>query len=170
MTVLVRILTVVGLGVLGYLIFFGKPREVVIETPAEPQVEKLQVQPQPPMRGRPRSQPKPQPAAEVTFEPESDQPVFRSLQAQPKPAQTQKVRNAPSVYEWEEPYNAAMIEKDRSKRQERIDAAQTAINRRIEEIRLNTGDGSPEERQAIRNAQLGLNLLRESSDNGQSRR
>ena len=47
MTVLARILTVVGLGVAAYLIFFGKPREVVkvvMETPAEPQVEK-QVQP-----------------------------------------------------------------------------------------------------------------------------
>lgn len=168
MTVLARILTVVGLGVMGYLIFFGKPREVIIETPAEPQVEKPQLKPQPPRQLQPH--PKSRPADSATLEPESKEPVFRSLQAQPKPAQTQKVRQAPSVYEWEGPYNAAMMEKDRSKRQERIDAAQTAINRRIEEIKFNAGDGSLEERQAIRNAQLGLNLLKESSNNGQSRR
>jgi hypothetical protein len=72
------------------------------------------------------------------------------------------------VYEWEATWNAAMDEADRSKRQERIDAAQTAINWRI--VELNAGDDSAEERQAIRNAQLGLNLLKESSNNGQARR
>ena len=166
MTILARILCFVGIVVLVYMIFFWKPREIIIEEPvgqAQPQVST----PQPPSP-RPRPQPKPQPAQQpaVTFEP--DHPVFRSLQPTPVPAQTQKVRKAPSVYEWEEPYNAAMMETDRSKRQERIDAAQTAINRRIEEIRRNGGDGSPEERSAIQNAQLGLNLLKESS--GQSRR
>ena len=66
------------------------------------------------------------------------------------------------MYEWEATYNAAMDETDRSKRQERIDAAQTAISRRI--VELNAGDDSPEERQTIRNAQLGLNLLKEQNE------
>ena len=75
------------------------------------------------------------------------------------------------MYEWEGPFNAALMEKDRSKLPERIDVAQTAINRRLEEMKLNEGDGSPEERQAIRNAQLGINLLKEEvSNSGQSRR
>ena len=129
MTILARILCFVGIVVLVYMIFFWKPREILIEQPvrqAQPQVST----PQPPSP-RPRPQPKPRPGQQpaVTFEP--DQPIFRSLQPTPVPAQT-------------------------------------AINRRIEEIRLNAGDGSPEERSAIRNAQLGLNLLKESS--GQSRR
>jgi hypothetical protein len=38
------------------------------------------------------------------------------------------------VYQWEETFNAALMEKDQSKLQERIDAAQTAINRRIYEL------------------------------------
>jgi hypothetical protein len=178
MTILARILWIVGLVVLAYVIFFSKPREItVMEPQVQPQIEQVS-KPQPP--ARPRSRSKPQPADNIMFEPENQQPVFRTgpennepifraLQPQPKPAQSQR-RRAAAVYEWEATFNAAMDETDRSKRQERIDAAQTAINRRI--VQLNAGDDSPEERQAIRNAQLGLNLLREevSSNNGQSRR
>jgi hypothetical protein len=171
MTILARILSIVGIAVLAYVIFFSKPREITVTDPQiQPQVEQVS-RPQPP--SRPRTQPKPQsanttpqPADNITFEPnnhETNQPMFRYLQPTPVPAQTQKVRKAPTVYEWEAPYNAAMMETDRTKRQERIDAAQTAINRRIEEMKLNAGDGSPEESAAIRNAQLGLNLLKESS-------
>jgi hypothetical protein len=47
-----------------------------------------------------------------------------------------------------------MEEKDSSKRQERIDAAQTAINRRLEEIKANPDDASPRERKALRNAAI----------------
>jgi hypothetical protein len=64
------------------------------------------------------------------------------------------VRKAPSVYEWETSFNSAMEEKDSSKRQERIDAAQTAINRRLEEIKANPDDASPRERKALRNAAI----------------
>jgi hypothetical protein len=163
MTILARILCFAAIVVLAFVIF-SKPREITVTEPqVQPQPEKQASKPQP----RPRSRPKPQPADTVTFEPEN-QPIFRSLQSQPAPVQTQRVRKAPTVYEWEETYNAAMMERDRSKRQERIDAAQTAINRRI--VELNAGDDSPEERSAIRNAQLGLSLLKESSNNGQSRR
>jgi len=176
MTILARILCFVGIAVLAYVIFFSKPREITVTEPQiQPQVEPVS-KPQPPARPRLRPKPQspntPQPADNVTFEPdnhEPNQPVFRYLQPTPAPAQTQRVRKAPRVYEWEEPYNAAMMETDRTKRQERIDAAQTAINRRIEEMKLNAGDGSPEESAAIRNAQLGLNLLK-SSNNAQSRR
>lgn len=78
---LVRILTVVGIAVVAYIVFFGKPSELLIEEPA-PQLD--------------------------------------------------------------------------------IDAAQTAINRRLEEIKLNPDDASPREIQALRNAQLGLSLLKET--------
>jgi hypothetical protein len=177
MTILARIFCFVGIAVLAYVIFFSKPREITVTDPQiQPQVEPVS-KPQPPARPRPRSKPQsanttPQSADNITFEQENhepNQPVFRYLQPTPAPAQTQRVRKAPRVYEWEEPYNAAMMETDRTKRQERIDAAQTAINRRIEEMKLNAGDGSPEESAAIRNAQLGLNLLK-SSNNGQPRR
>ncbi|PYU19348.1 MAG: hypothetical protein DMG30_24525 [Acidobacteria bacterium] len=173
MTILARILCFVCIVVLAFVIF-SKPREITLTEPqVQPQAEQVS---KPPPPSRPSTRPKPQPSAEpTTFELENHepgQPIFRPLQPQPKPAQTQRVRKAPTVYEWEETFNAAMMETDRSKRQERIDVAQTAINRRIEEIKLNAGDGSPEESAAIRNAQLGLNLLREevSSNNGQSRR
>ena len=170
MTILARILSIVGIAVLAYVVFFSKPREITV---TEPQIQSQAEQvskPQPPShpKPRPKSQPAdttPQPADNITFEPENhepNQPMFRYLQPTPAPAQTRKVRKAPTVYEWEAPYNAAMMETDRSKRQERIDAAQTAINRRIEEMKLNAGDGSPEEQTAIRNAQLGLNLLKET--------
>jgi hypothetical protein len=63
------------------MIFFWKPREIVIEQPA-PQVEPQVPKPQSPTRPRP----KPQPAQPAVIEPENQQPVFRSLQ--PKPAQS----------------------------------------------------------------------------------
>ena len=71
------------------------------------------------------------------------------------------------MYGWEEAFDSAMIEKDGSRLPERIDAAQTALNRRLQEL---NGQDSPEERRAIQNAQLGLNLLKAevSSNNGRS--
>jgi len=62
------------------------------------------------------------------------------------------------MYGWEESYKHAMLETDRSKIPERIDAAQTAINRRLDEI--NARHDSREERLAIRDALAGLNVLR----------
>jgi|SRR5579872_3297969 len=150
MTILSRTVCFVGMVVLAYFMFFQKPREVTIEVPA-PQVE-IQVKPQPPTRPRPRPQPKPQPD---TFEPESSQTVFRALQPQPKTPQAPKERR-PAVYEWEPAFNTALMETDQSKRQQRIDAARTAINQRLQEL---DGQDAPAERRAIENAQLGLNLL-----------
>jgi hypothetical protein len=63
----------------------------------------------------------------------------------------------PFIYGWEESYKHAMLETDRSKIPERIDAAQTAINR-LDEI--NAGHDSREERLAIRDALAGLNVPR----------
>ena len=62
------------------------------------------------------------------------------------------------MYGWEETYKNAMLETDRSKLWERIEAAQTSIDRRLEQI--NAGHDSREERQAIRDALAGLNVLR----------
>jgi len=62
------------------------------------------------------------------------------------------------MYGWEESYKSAMLETDRSKLWERIEAAQTSIDRRLQEI--NAGHDSKEERLAIRDAQAGLRVLR----------
>jgi hypothetical protein len=62
------------------------------------------------------------------------------------------------MYGWEESYKSAMLETDRSKLPERIDATQTSINRRLQEI--NAGHDSREERYAIRDAMAGLNVLK----------
>jgi hypothetical protein len=62
------------------------------------------------------------------------------------------------MYGWQESYNNAMLETDRSKLQKRIKAAQAAIDHRLREI--NAGHDSREERYAIRDALAGLNVLR----------
>jgi hypothetical protein len=61
------------------------------------------------------------------------------------------------MYGWEESYESAMMETDRSKLWKRIEKAHTAINRRLQEI--NAGHDSREERYAIRDALAGLNVL-----------
>ena len=62
------------------------------------------------------------------------------------------------MYGWEETYKSAMLETDRSKLQVRIEAAQNAIDRRLRQI--NGGHDSVEERRAIRDALVGLRVLR----------
>ena len=62
------------------------------------------------------------------------------------------------MYGWAEMYQRAMLETDRSKLPGRIEVAQTAINRRLQEI--NVGHDSGEELLAIRDALAGLNVLR----------
>jgi hypothetical protein len=62
------------------------------------------------------------------------------------------------MYGWVEIYQRAMLETDRSKLAERIEAAQTAIDRRLQEI--NAGHDSTDERRAIRDALAGLRVLR----------
>jgi hypothetical protein len=78
MMIVSRILCFVGIVVLAFVIF-RKPREIVI---TDPPAEKSQVSlPQPPSTARPRPRtrprPMPQPADAATFEPESQQPVYR---------------------------------------------------------------------------------------------
>ena len=169
MTILSRIMCLVAIAALAYLIFFWKQPEVAVEVPAQ------QVTPQPRARSRPRSRPVPQPNAleapqtqpqpqPDAFEPESGQPVFRALQTPAKTPQTQRERR-PALYEWEPAFNSALMETDQSKRQERIDAAQSAIHQRLEAL---NGQDAPQERRAIENAQVGLNAL-QSQTNGKSR-
>jgi hypothetical protein len=74
------------------------------------------------------------------------------------------------MYGWEESYQSAMLETDRSKLQDRIDAAQTAIDRRLQQI--NGGHDSVEERRAIRDALAALKVLSaevSNNHNGHSR-
>jgi len=167
MTILTRALYLILIVVLA-IVIFRKPREISIVSPAEPQMAQQAAKPQPAAKPRPRL-PKPQANESVTSAPDTQNqgPMYRLLEAPPQPTQTRTMRKAPRVYEWEPSFNSALEETDPSKRQERIDVAQTAINRRLEEMKLNEGDGSPQERQAIQNAQAGLNLLR--ATNGQTR-
>jgi hypothetical protein len=58
-------------------------------------------------------------------------------------------------YDWDEAFEAALFETDRWK----VNAAQAAIDRRLQEMNADHG-GSPAERYAIQTAQAGLNVLR----------
>ena len=60
---------------------------------------------------------------------------------------------------WQELYEAALLETNREKMQPRIRAAKAAIDVRLQQLQLGHG-GTPEERQAISDALTGLNLLR----------
>jgi hypothetical protein len=62
-------------------------------------------------------------------------------------------------YAWEESYEAAILETDDKKLQNRIQAAKAAIDNRLHELQFDHG-GRPEERQAITDALGGLSLLR----------
>jgi hypothetical protein len=61
--------------------------------------------------------------------------------------------------EWKNLYQAAILETDWSKIEERIQAADSAIGARLHEFSLDHG-GTPEENQAIRDALSGLTTLR----------
>jgi hypothetical protein len=61
--------------------------------------------------------------------------------------------------EWEKLYQAAILETDWSKIEERIQAANSAISTRLHEFSLNHG-GTPEENQSITNAVIGLEALK----------
>jgi hypothetical protein len=62
-------------------------------------------------------------------------------------------------YVWEESYQAAILETDDKKLQNRIQAAKAAIDNRLHDLPADHG-GTPEERQAITDALGGLNVLR----------
>jgi hypothetical protein len=60
---------------------------------------------------------------------------------------------------WQESYQAAILETDDKKLQNRLQAAKAAIDDRLHELQFDYG-GTPEERQAIADALGGLNILR----------
>ena len=60
---------------------------------------------------------------------------------------------------WEELYQAAIVETDWSKMEERIQAVESAIAARLDEFSVNHG-GTPEENQRLRDALSGLSVLR----------
>ncbi len=64
-----------------------------------------------------------------------------------------------STYEWHKAYRDALLETDGSKMEDRIQAAQTAIQNRKREFAMNHG-GSPEESQAMTDAINSLSVLR----------
>ena len=61
--------------------------------------------------------------------------------------------------EWEKLYQAAILETDRSKLEERIEAAEFAMHTRLHEFSLNHG-GKLEENRAIAEALNRLDILR----------
>jgi hypothetical protein len=61
--------------------------------------------------------------------------------------------------EWEKLYQAAILETDWSKIEERIQVADSAISARLEGLATNHG-GTPEEKQRIEDALSGLRALR----------
>jgi hypothetical protein len=61
-------------------------------------------------------------------------------------------------YAWQRPYEAAILETDRTKLPMLIVAAQAAIDARITEIQAKH-DATPEERRAIEDAINGLRIL-----------
>lgn len=62
------------------------------------------------------------------------------------------------TFDWQPYYEAAILETDASRMPELIKTAQTAINKRIEELRNDHGS-TPEEQQAIADALAGLRYL-----------
>jgi len=65
----------------------------------------------------------------------------------------------PPTYEWQRPFETAILETDRSRLPKLIASAQATIDARIEELRLDH-QGSPDERQAIADAIAGLQILK----------
>jgi hypothetical protein len=66
-------------------------------------------------------------------------------------------------YVWEKSYKTAILETDDKKLPDCLQAAKTAIDKRLQEIQMNEGGtlqgGTPEELQAINDALAGLNVL-----------
>jgi hypothetical protein len=70
-----------------------------------------------------------------------------------------KVETMKDPYVWRELYEAAMFETDRTKLRQRVQAAKFSIDDRLQELLKDHG-GTPEERQAISDALVGLNVIR----------
>lgn len=64
-------------------------------------------------------------------------------------------------YSWEEQYEAAILETDRTQLMSRIISAQATVNSRLREMQADHG-GSSQEKQAIINAINGLQILRKA--------
>ena len=65
-----------------------------------------------------------------------------------------------STYQWHELYKAALLETDWSKMEERIQAAESAIQNRKRECGLDPGGSTQEENRAIADAINSLGVLR----------
>jgi len=63
--------------------------------------------------------------------------------------------------EWQADYHAALVELDPEKLQERVEAAETAIFKRLQAISQNSDHTA--ERQAIQDALAGLRVLKQES-------
>ena len=64
-----------------------------------------------------------------------------------------------TTYVWHDLYRAAVLETDRGKLQQCLQAAKAAIDDRLQELQMDHG-GTPEERQAISDALAALNVIR----------
>jgi hypothetical protein len=69
-----------------------------------------------------------------------------------------------TIFKWTEVYKAALLETDWIKMQERLQAAEAALQRRKHEFSLN-GGGSADENQAIDDALRSLMILRNEAAN-----
>ena len=65
----------------------------------------------------------------------------------------------PTSYSWQESYQAALLETDGTKMQERVQTAESEIHKRRLELSQDHG-GTQEERDALVNAMNGLRILR----------
>jgi hypothetical protein len=65
----------------------------------------------------------------------------------------------PISYRWQETYQAALLEKDWTKMQERVQTAESEIHKRRLELSQDHG-GTQEEREALVNAMSALGVLR----------
>jgi hypothetical protein len=63
------------------------------------------------------------------------------------------------TYGWQRFYEAAILETNRTKLPRLIESAQAAIDARLQQLQTNH-HGNSEERQALADAQVGLNVLR----------
>src|SRR5438876_11366748 len=74
------------------------------------------------------------------------------------PSPSRKIK-VPINYDWQGSYQAALLETDWTKMQERIQTAESAIHKRRPELSQDHG-GTQEEREALVNAMSGLGVLR----------
>ena len=72
-------------------------------------------------------------------------------------------------YDWEKLYHNAVLETDWSRIEERIEATESAMQRRLHEFSLNHG-GTPEENKAIARALDRLEILRREATAWQAKR